>query len=159
MPSGRHGGRQIFYVFGRYPADAELEYPVVDLVICHGDFLNAHHDYVHENKSFRQFGSYGGIMIRDRKMYVPRTPYALATGLDGQRTLILPAGTPTGGRPESVGDLERVETTDLVTSYTFDLTMNQLVVNTVVNPSAGARHTFTAYRAPGTGGPSVVMTV
>jgi hypothetical protein len=40
----------------------------VDLVLCRGDFLNADHNYVHKNKSIRGFGSYGDIMIRDRKM-------------------------------------------------------------------------------------------
>lgn len=49
-PSGLHNGRVIFYVFGRYPAQViEDEFPLVDLVICHGDFLNAHHEYVHAN--------------------------------------------------------------------------------------------------------------
>jgi len=38
------------------------------LVICHGDFLNADHDYVHKNKSVKGFGTYGDILIRDRKM-------------------------------------------------------------------------------------------
>jgi hypothetical protein len=58
IPTGLHNGRVIYYVFGRYPAGtAEAEYPVVDLVMCHGDFLNANHDYVHENKSFQGFGS------------------------------------------------------------------------------------------------------
>ena len=56
VPTGYHNGRQIFYVFGRYPADlspyaeqgnGRRQYPVVDLVLCHGDFLNADHDYVH----------------------------------------------------------------------------------------------------------------
>lgn len=66
MPTGLHKGRTIFYVFGRYPkeASAESEYPVVDLVVCHGDFLNADHDYRHKNKNVKGFGSYGDIMIR-----------------------------------------------------------------------------------------------
>ena len=78
-PTGLHNGRRIFYVFGRYPADlrpyagaasGRPEYPVVDLVVCHGDFLNADHEYVHENKNVKGFGTYGDIMVRDRKMYV-----------------------------------------------------------------------------------------
>lgn len=81
---------EVFYVFGRYPRIRGDAYPVVDLVTVHGDFLNAHHGFVHQNKSFRNFGGYADIMVRDRKMYVPRTPYALATGRAGQRTLILP---------------------------------------------------------------------
>ena len=87
VPSGHHNGRDIFYVFGRYPADlsdypkngkGNIEYPVIDMVVCHGDFLNADHNYVHKNKHVKGFGSYGDIMIRDRKMYVAPTPFALA---------------------------------------------------------------------------------
>ncbi len=40
VPSGRHNGRTIFYIFGRYPAEPDGDsYPVLDLVVCHGDFL------------------------------------------------------------------------------------------------------------------------
>ena len=69
VPSGTHNGRVIFYVFGRYPSEPDGDsYPVMDLALCHGDFLNASHDYVHQNKHIRGFGSYGDIMVRDRKM-------------------------------------------------------------------------------------------
>jgi len=79
-------------LFGRYPADpADDDYPVIDFVLCHGDFLNADHTYVHKNKSIKGFGTYGDIMIRDRKMYVAPTPFALTTGTTGQQTLILPS--------------------------------------------------------------------
>ncbi len=82
MPKGRHGSfLAIFYVFGRYPRGAGGSYPVTDLVLCHGDFLNANHDYVHLNRHVTGFGSYGDIMIRDRKMYVVPTPYALCTNM------------------------------------------------------------------------------
>jgi hypothetical protein len=59
------------------------------MVICHGDFLNADHDYIHENKSVKGFGSYGDIMLRDRKMYVAPTPFAFTEGTTGLITLIL----------------------------------------------------------------------
>lgn len=86
VPSGMHNGRTIFYAFGRYPPGTDdPEYPVVDLVLCHGDFLNADHTYVHQNKSFRGFGSYGDLLVRDRKMYVAPTPFALTRGTHGQR--------------------------------------------------------------------------
>lgn len=92
-PTGSHNGRAIYYVFERYPASAdEAEYPVVDLVVCHGDFLNADHAYIHKNKSFPGFGSYGDLLVRDRKMYVAPTPFALASGTTGQATLIAPDG-------------------------------------------------------------------
>jgi hypothetical protein len=85
-PTGIHHGRTIFYVFGRYPQDrSSSEYPVIDLVICHGDFLNNNHEYVHKNKNVKGFGSYGDIMIRDRKMYVVPTPFALTSGTIGTK--------------------------------------------------------------------------
>ncbi len=67
VPRGEHNGRQIFYVFGRYPTRPDGDrYPVLDLVICHGSFLNADSTYVHQNKSFRGFGSYCGATINLR---------------------------------------------------------------------------------------------
>lgn len=59
--------------------------------MCHGDLLNADHNYEHENKSIKAFGSYGDVMIRDRKMYVAPTPFALLKGTIGRRTLVLPS--------------------------------------------------------------------
>ena len=118
VPTGYHNGREIFYVFGRYPADLKpysdqgngrRQYPVVDLVICHGDFLNADHNYVHKNKSVKGFGTYGDIMIRDRKMYVAPTPFALTEGTTGLMTLILPERMGTDSRYKEVGRLTRTE--------------------------------------------------
>src|SRR5690242_12118563 len=41
VPTGYHNGRTIYYVFGRYPeSPGDNEYPVLDLVLFHGDFLN-----------------------------------------------------------------------------------------------------------------------
>ena len=95
VPCGEHNGRQVFYVFGRYPTKPDgNRYPVLDLVVCHGSFLNAGNTYVHNNKSFRGFGSYGDILVRDRKMHVAPTPFALANGTAHHRTLILPPDMP-----------------------------------------------------------------
>jgi len=148
IPTGYHNGRDIFYVFGRYPKteDTGKEYPVIDLVLCHGDFLNADHDYVHKNKSVKGFGSYGDIMIRDRKMYVAPTPFAVAQGLTGTRTLIIPSTWKPPTVFKKVGDLVRVESADLVIGYEFDLKTNKISAKTVVNPEAGRKHHFTAYR-------------
>ena len=45
MPTGFHNGRTIYYAFGRYPKDPDGDdYPVIDLVVFHGDFLNANHE-------------------------------------------------------------------------------------------------------------------
>ncbi|WP_198407799.1 hypothetical protein [Alcanivorax borkumensis] len=147
VPTGHHNGRKIFYVFGRYPKDPDgLEYPVVDLVMCHGDFLNADHNYVHKNKSVKGFGTYGDIMIRDRKMYVAPTPFALTEGTTGLMTLILPANMDGDSRFQEVGSITRTEAENLVVGYTFDLRTNELKADLVPNPNAGKEHHFTAYR-------------
>jgi len=148
VPTGYHNGRDVFYVFGRYPKaeDTGKEYPVIDLVLCHGDFLNADHEYVHKNKSVKGFGSYGDIMIRDRKMYVAPTPFAVAQGLTGTRTLLIPSAwrLPTGFK--KVGEIVRVESSDLVIGYEFDLKTNLISAKMVPNHEAGREHCFTAYR-------------
>jgi len=155
VPTGDHNGRQIFYVFGRYPADlspftdignGRRQYPVVDLVMCHGDFLNADHNYVHKNKSVKGFGTYGDIMIRDRKMYVAPTPFALTEGTTGLMTLIVPERLAAPDHFQEVGKLVRVEAAALVVGYTFDLRTNALTAERVPNPRAGAEHRFVAYR-------------
>jgi hypothetical protein len=147
VPMGKHNGRDVFYVFGRYPKDADgNEYPVLDLVICHGSFMNADDSYEHKNTSFRGFGSYGDIMVRDRKMYVAPTPFALADGTAHRRTLILPQGQTVSPALREVGTLERTEVAEVVTAYSFDLTSNVLNTTLAPNPNAGRVHSFKAYR-------------
>lgn len=158
VPTGAHRGRTIFYVFGRYPQSGDSkEYPVVDLVLCHGDFLNADHQYKHKNKSIRGFGSYGDIMIRDRKMYVVPTPFALTTGTIGSKTLILPEEFPVDERFVEVGNLIRVEAKQLLLSYAFDLKTNDLTAKKIPNSVAGVNHTFAAYRLKSQSGQPVSM--
>lgn len=150
VPTGFHNGRSIYYVFGRYPQKPDgNEYPVLDLVICHGDFLNADHGYLHKNKSVRGFGSYGDILIRDRKMYVVPTPFRLANGLAHHQTLILPAGVDAGTDFMTVGDLKRQETEELIVGYSFNLMTNEIHPQKVLNPGAGNEHTFRAWRLKG----------
>ncbi|MDR5590800.1 hypothetical protein [Christiangramia sp. SM2212] len=159
VPTGFHNGREVYYVFGRYdktPLDPK-KYPVMDLIICHGDFLNADHDYVHKNKSVKQFGSYGDIMIRDRKMYVCPTPYALTEGTEGQITLITPKDLALDNRLRQVGDLKRTECDKLIKSYEFDLETNELISHKIPNPNAGRIHEFKAYRVKEDEGPLVKM--
>lgn len=149
-PCGVHHGRTIFYVFVRYPRTNDTSYQVHDLVVCHGDFLNPARDYEHVNDNVPNFGSYGDIMIRDRKMYVVRTPYAIAEGLAGQRTLVLPQGWDVPDGFKAVGTVERREADEVAVAYQFDLKTSQLQVISEPNPNAGKLHTFTAYR-PGDG--------
>jgi hypothetical protein len=147
VPCGEHNGRKVYYAFGRYPALPDgSSYPVLDFVLCHGSFLNADNTYVHENKSFRGFGSYGDILVRDRKMYVAPTPFALAEGTAHRRTLILPADEPVEGDLVQVGRLLRREADQIVAAYSFDLRTRQLETPMIPNPGAGQIHVFTAYR-------------
>src|SRR5882724_2296116 len=120
VPSGGHNGRVIFYIFGRYPAEPDGDfYPVLDLVVCHGDFLNADHDYVHRNKNVKGFGSYGDIMIRDRKMYVVPTPFRILEGAAHQQTLVLPALVEAADGFLQVGELSRTEAAEVIVAYSF----------------------------------------
>ncbi|MBN3873367.1 hypothetical protein [Nostoc sp. JL33] len=147
VPRGYHNGITIFYVFGRYPKNVSSKtYPVHDLVICHGDFLNADHNYVHKNKSFRGFGSYGDILIRDRKMYVAPTPFGLLNGVESQITLILPRDYLVDNRLVSVGEFSRMEVSQMVVGYSFDMQTNIIRPQLLPNPSIGQVHDFIAYR-------------
>lgn len=159
VPQGQHRGREIIYVFGRYPSRPlhPDEFPVYDLILCHGSFLNADSEYIHQNKSVRGFGSYGDIMIRDRKMYVTPTPFALTTNTEAQITLILPVADSVDDRLVPRGELTRVETDSLVAGYEFDLQSNELSVQLVPNPNAGRLHRFAAYRLAQEPGPQVAM--
>lgn len=150
VPAGFHNGRSIYYVFGRYPKEPDgNEYPILDLVLCHGDFLNANHEYIHKNKSVKGFGSYGDILIRDRKMYVVPTPFRIADGLAHQYTLILPASVTVDTDFFEVGELTRTEAAELVVGYSFDLQTNEILPQTVPNPGAGTKHIFRAWRLGG----------
>jgi hypothetical protein len=150
MPCGEHNGRQVYYVFGRYPAKPDgNRYPVLDLVLCHGSFLNADNTYQHENKSFRGFGSYGDILVRDRKMYVAPTPFALVEGAAHRRTLILPLTDKPGKEFIPVGTIRRKEVNEILIKYQFDLRTNELKTTTAPNSNAGREHTFVAYRLEG----------
>jgi len=150
VPVGDHNGRAVYYTFGRYPkAPDGNTYPVVDLVLCHGNFLNADSEYVHENKSFKGFGTYGDIMVRDRKMYVVPTPFALAEGTAHRMTVILPETEKPGEGFFEVGRLVRREVEQIVVAYEFDLRSNKLVTKTAPNSNAGREHTFVAYRLNG----------
>jgi len=150
IPCGEHNGRQVYYVFGRYPDKVDGDrYPVLDFVLCHGSFLNADNTYIHRNKSFRGFGNYGDILVRDRKMYVAPTPFALAEGVAHRRTLILPADQPVEADLVEVGTLTRREIDNVVVAYSFDLKTNELQTTLMPNANAGREHVFKAYRLKG----------
>ncbi|MFZ0960076.1 MAG: hypothetical protein WAO35_04170 [Terriglobia bacterium] len=153
-PSGFHNGRTIYYVFGRYPKNPDGDtYPVLDLVMCHGDFLNADHEYKHKNKSVKGFGSYGDIMIRDRKMYVVPTPFRLVQGVAHVQTLILPYEFKPDNRDRprfiEVGKLLRREADEIIIGYSFDLQTNELIPKKMANPDAGREHRFRGWRVKG----------
>ena len=150
VPCGEHNERRIYYVFGRYPKDSDgNSYPVLDFVLCHGSFLNADNTYIHKNKSFRGLGSYGDILVRDRKMYVAPTPFALAEGTAHHRTLIVPENEKIDTNLIEVGTLVRRETNKIIVTYSFDLQTNEIATTYIPNPNAGRKHTFKAYRLAG----------
>lgn len=158
VPTGWHNGRTIYYTFGRYPKQPDGNtYPVLDLVICHGDFLNANHNYIHKNKSLKGFGSYGDIMIRDRKMYVAPTPYGLLDGVAHTQTLILPVETEIPDGFNIISQVTRQEVDELVVSYKFDLRTNELSVTKTPNPHAGHKHIFHILRLENQVNTSVTM--
>jgi hypothetical protein len=146
LPTGKHSGREIYYVFGRYPDTKEPRYEVIDLIICHGSFLNADDEYVHKNRHVKGFGSYGDIMIRDRKMYVVPTPMALTNGTQGYVTLITPASVAPPDNVVSVGELVRREADRLVVGYEFNLQTNVITPKYAPNPNTRREHRFVAYR-------------
>ncbi|MBX5459365.1 MAG: hypothetical protein IRZ31_20940, partial [Thermogemmatispora sp.] len=146
--------------FGRYPQNtAQESYPLLDFVICHGDFLNSDHEYIHKNESIKGFGSYGDILIRDRKMYVVPTPFALAAGLNGHQTLILPAAIDIEAEDDFflVGELVRREAPQRLTGYMFDLLSGSIRHTSAVNPQAGKNHHFRAWRLNGSSPEPVVL--
>ncbi len=149
LPTGHHNGRTIYYVFGRYPKKPDGDtYPVLDLVTCHGDFLNADREPNRRNKHVSGFGSYGDILIRARRMYVVPTPFHLADGLAHRQTLILPSEMIASGLVK-VGNLCRRECERLVVGYTYDRPTDDLSPKQIKNPTAGKEHHFTAWRLKG----------
>ena len=85
-------------------------------------------------------------MIRDRKMYVAPTPFALAEGIAHTQTLILPEEFQVPKEFQKVGELKRKEADNLIVGYSFDLRTNNLRPRKVENPSAGKEHSFFAWR-------------
>jgi len=84
-----------------------------------------------------------------------RTPYAIASGLAGNRTLIIPSGEEKPDGLVPVGQVERVEAEEIAVGYESDLRTNDLRVIEAENPTGGTRHTFTAYRLAGEEAPPV----
>jgi hypothetical protein len=158
VPSGNHNGRTIYYVFGRYPSEPDGDtYPVLDLVICHGDFLNVGGASQGTNGARKRFESWGGMLASGRKMYVSPTPFSLTVGTAHQQTLILPTRSRVDTRLRQVGRLTRREPKKLVAGYTFDPNANTLVPDLLDNPSAGREHSFAAFRLKGVEGEEVAM--
>ena len=94
-------------------------------------------------------------MIRDRKMYVAPTPYALTEGTENQITLITPASVKQNDGFKKVGHLTRIEAKKLIIGYEFDLVSNDINANKIDNPNADKPHEFCAYRIFSDNGPEV----
>ncbi|MDL2343900.1 hypothetical protein QOL99_07025 [Deinococcus sp. MIMF12] len=156
FPQPVHQGRRIYYVFGRYPQTLDLNLGLSDLLICHASFINAHSGEP-RNRSFLGYGSYGDLLLRDRKMYVFPLPFYTAHGTAGNRTLILPAAVPADDRLVCVGELVRREVDQLVAGYSFEFGTDTLTPRFVPNPAAGQEHRFRAYRMAGQPGDPVTL--
>lgn len=161
LPSGVHQGKQVFYVFGRYDNDRTggTNPTVHDIAIVHGSFLNAGQGFVAANRSLRVLGSYGDILLRDRKMYAPYTPYKLLSGVKGECTLVLPASEAMPAGFVEVGHFDRVETDLIPVGYKADLKADTLVGEFEPNPSSGVVHSFVAYRTQESGSTTPVHLV
>lgn len=155
-PQAKHRGRDIYYVFARYGEGESLSLPIVDLMIVHGLFLNAHQEDP-KNKSFLGYGSYGDLQVRDRKMYTAPVPFWITTGTVMQRTLILPSDMSVDDRLEPVGKLIRREVSQIVVGYSFDFKTNTLTPLYEPNPNSGREYHFIAYRVRGKAGSPVEM--
>jgi hypothetical protein len=85
-------------------------------------------------------------MIRDRKMYVAPTPFALTEGTTGLATLILQNNQAIDTRYKCVGELNRVEADEIIVGYNFDLRSNKINSRKLKNKDSGKEHRFKAYR-------------
>lgn len=147
LPLAFQDGRAVYYIFGRYPSSTSLEFPVHDLVLCPASLLNAETVNTNTNQSFRGAGSYGDILIRDRRMYVSPTPYALMPETVGHATLVLEGeSAQVPAQLRKVSQFRRTEAAEIVTGYSFDFATNKLTSQRAPNASAGTNHLFDLYR-------------
>ncbi|MEH2363289.1 hypothetical protein [Nostoc sp.] len=79
-------------------------------------------------------------------MYVAPTPFGLLNGVESQITLILPRDYPVDNRLVSVGEFSRMEVSQMVVGYSFDMQTNIIQPQFLPNPSIGKIHDFIAYR-------------
>lgn len=150
MPRPDHDGVQVYYVFGRYPGVvSEDAFALLDLVICDAALLSTASEYEHRNEAIRGFGSYGDVLLRVRKMYVPPTPYSMREDLAGNASLIVSADAAAvdDARFVCVGELERTESETVMSGFSVDLLTNTTTTQWVANPDAGRTHHFSVLRA------------
>lgn len=162
LPKGGFEGGNMYYVFGRYLKDAveqgSLEIPIYDIAVVHGAFFNVDDSYTHKNLSVKGFGSYGDILIRDRKMYVPPTPYAIWPGLESHVTLIVPdfysidrlceiyPQEKLQDRFIEVAKIPRVEVSEKIIAYRVNLYEGTVDSYKERNPKASKEYSFRAIR-------------
>lgn len=127
IPGGEKEGRPVYTAFFLYTGAGADPRHIHSLCMLHGDFLNAERDFIHENKAVKGFGSYGDAFIRDRKMYVFKTPFTILPDLVGKLTLVVPAGsslTPTTPTLQRMTSIERTFVRERVKGYRADLVRN-----------------------------------
>lgn len=149
LPANEHNGHRVYYIFGRYEGSEKGgETPrVLDLVIVDGAYLNSGATLTAKNRSLRALGSYGDILLRDRKMYAPYTPYKNLSGLRGHCTLIVQSDEqPPNSDFVEVGRITRRESDQILVGYRADLIADTLTGEYEPNPHAGRAYEFVAYR-------------
>lgn len=148
IPGGEKQGFAVYTAFFLYTGAGADPRPIHSLCFLHGDLLNADRAFVHENKAIHGFGSYGDAFIRDRKMYVFKTPFTIFPDLLGEIRLIVPSGqgiAATNPRLEQVGTIERSWAENRVIGYRMDLVANIVTPEVERSPSAGQVVRFDVY--------------
>lgn len=152
IPGGEKAGREVYTAFFLYTGSGAEPRTIHSLCFLHGDFLNAERDLVHENKAVHGFGSYGDAFIRDRKMYVFKTPFTIWPDLLGALTLVVPGGheiTATTLSLELVATVDRHWADERVIGYRADLVSNVVKPLTERSLRVGQIARFDVYASAG----------
>lgn len=148
IPTGSKDGRDVYTAFFLYTGIGADPRPIHSFCFLHGDFLNADHELVHENRAVHGFASYGDAFIRNRKMYVFRTPFTILPNLLGKVRMIVPGGTKLADTVPALAAVDSVErewAIERVVAYNVDLTSNEITPTRTHSPNAGRRVEFEVY--------------
>jgi len=146
IPSGVRASAQILIAFFLYTGARDAPREVHSLVLFHGDLLNDERELVHQNLAIRGFGSYGDAFIRDRKMYVFKTPFAIDPSSLGHLRLIVPTEWALqDSRVVKIGTITRTIASERLREYRVDLYQHVVTAVTAADPRAGQVRTFDVF--------------